>query len=117
MFKTLLENIVFISNNLVVLQTLRAGYKFELECDNTQQIKNFRGNALISYIQDILNDLEPFMVYLAKCEQDKNIPADQQKHLRDLIIDLTEFHDWAIAEIRLRNKRLALIKLEQEWNK
>jgi hypothetical protein len=55
------------------------------------------------------------MIYLAECEQDKNIPADQQKHLRDLIIDLTEFHDWAIQEIRLRNKRLALMKLEQEW--
>ena len=46
------------------------------------------------------------MIYLAECEQDKNLPADQQKHLRDL----------TIAEIRLRNKRLALMKLEQEWN-
>lgn len=117
MFRTILENIVHISTNLVILQTLRAGYKLELDCDNTQQIKNFRSNALISEIQSILINLEPFMVYLAACEQNKNIPMDQQECLRDLILDLIEFHDWAIKEIKLRNKRLTLMKLEQEWNK
>lgn len=117
MYNTILENVVYISNNLIVLQTLRAGYKFEQECENTQQIKNFRTNALISYVHDILNDLEPYAVYLAACEQDKSIPEDQQKHIRSLILDLTDFHDWAIKEIKLRNKRLSLMQLEQQWEK
>lgn len=118
LYSTVLENIVYISNQLVILQTLRAGYKTELDCDTKQEIKNFRSNALISASQDILNYLEPYMHFLAECEEGTiEIPPNQLHNITFLIKDLTEFYDWTIKEVKLRNKRLALMKLEEEWNK
>lgn len=117
-YSTILENIVYISNQLIILQTLRAGYKTELECDTQQEIKNFRSNALISAVQDILNYLEPYMHFLVECEKGSiKIPPNQLHNITFLIKDLTEFYDWTIKEVKVRNKRLALMKLEEEWNK
>lgn len=118
LYSTVLENIYYISNQLVILQTLRAGYKTELDSDTKQEIKNFRSNALISASQDILNYLEPYMHFLAECEDGTiKIPPNQLHNITFLIKDLTEFYDWTIKEVKLRNKRLALMKLEEEWNK
>lgn len=118
MYKTLLENVVYISNQLVVLQTLRAGYKFEIESDNKQEIKNFRSNAILSNIRIILHDLDEFMVYLSRCENGTiKIPDDQLPNIKFLIKDMTEIYTWAIQEVKLKNRRLDLMKLEQQWKK
>jgi hypothetical protein len=116
MYKNLLENIIYISNQMVVLQTMRAGYKLELECDNKQEIKNFRSNAILSNIRIILDDLNPFMMYLSQCEDGTIIiPLDQLPHIKQLIKDMTEIYTWAIQEVKLKNQRLNLMKLEQAW--
>lgn len=118
MYSSLLENVVYISNQLVVLQTLRAGYKFEIECDNKQEIKNFRSNAILSNIRIILDDLNIFMVYLSNCENGSiKVASSELIHIKELIKDMTNMYDWAIQEVKLKNRRLDLMKLEQQWKK
>jgi hypothetical protein len=113
---TLLDNIVYISTQMVVLQTLRAGYNLEMECDNEQQIKNFRSNAVLSTIRVILDDLTPCLVYLADCEKG-DIPTapEHLPHIRQLMIDMTIIFDWAIQEVKLKDQRIKLMNLEQQW--
>jgi len=54
----LLQNMIEISKNLVILQTLRAGYKTELECENQQETKNFRSGAIIDLARNILESYD-----------------------------------------------------------
>lgn len=118
MYSELIRNVVYISNQLVVLQTLRAGYKLEIECSNPQTIKNFRSNALLGSVKLILEDLEPLMYYLADCENG-SIPIDKEQlpHIQDLIKSLTEVYNWTLQEDKLKKSRLALMQLETEWAK
>lgn len=112
----ILQNVVYISSQLVVLQTLRAGYKVELECDNKQEIKNFRSSALLTLVRDILDDLEPYMEFLVACEEGKvKMNPNQIPHIVEMMKDLTEFYTWAIEEVRLKNQRLNLMNLENQW--
>lgn len=112
----ILENIVFISRNLVVLQTLRAGYLTEKECTNEQRIKNFRTDAILDLVRDLLDDLDPYMEFLVLCEEG-SIPMHPQQipHIVAMIKDLTEFYDWTIEEVKLKNYRSNLMELESQW--
>jgi hypothetical protein len=116
MYTELLQNVIYISTQLVVLQTLRAGYKFELECDNKQEIKNFRSNAILTSINIILDDLNPFMVYLFQCQDGSiKVPRDQLEHIRSLILDMSEFYSWVTQEVKIKKQRIDLMKLEAGW--
>jgi hypothetical protein len=111
------NNIIYISTNIVILQTLRTGYKVELECDNKQEIKNFRSTALLSKIREILDELSPYMQFLADCEEGKiYIDPNQIHHVIGMIQDLTEFYTWAVEEVKIKNQRLTLMQLEQIWS-
>ena len=115
-YGNVLRNVVFISTRLVLLQTLRAGYRMELDCDNKQEIKNFRSGALLSVIRATLEELEPYMEFLVLCEDGRiDIPTDQLPHILDLIKDLSDFYGWATEEVKLKNQRMALIELESKW--
>lgn len=109
----LLQNIIVVSKNLVILQTLRAGYKTELECDNKQETKNFRSGALIDMARTILESMEPMMEYLVAVQEGKiPIHTDQVDAVNKLIVDLGNFYDWATEEIRIKNMRLSLLNNE-----
>ena len=112
----ILQNIIYISSRLVLLQTLRAGYMTELQCDNKQEIKNFRTGALLSAIRNTLEELEPYMEFLVACEEGK-IPMspEQIPHIVEMMKDLTGFYSWATEEVKLKNQRLALMELESKW--
>lgn len=113
----ILNNIVYISTHIVILQTLRAGYQVELNCDNKQEIKNFRSGALLTKIREILEDLAPYMEFLSDCEEGKiEIPQDQRIHIINMIKDFSEFYGWAMEEVKLKNQRIALMQLEYEWS-
>jgi hypothetical protein len=117
-YSVIINNIIHISSNLVVLQTLRAGYKTELDCDNQQEIKNFRSGSLLSKIREILDELSPYMQFLADCEKGiVPIEKKQVHHIVEMIKDLTEFYTWACEEVSLKNQRLALMQLEEKWAK
>lgn len=112
----LIHNIVFISTELVILQTLRIGYEYEMQSSNKQEIKNFRTSAILSAARDILDNLSPYMEYLAECEKGSiEIPANQMPNLVKLMTDAQEFYVWAIEEVKLKNQRLNLMNLEQQW--
>lgn len=112
----ILENVIYISSKIVLLQTLRAGYLMELEQEIKQEIKNFRTAVLIDTIQNILQELEPYMDFLMACEEGKIfVNANQRPYIRDMIRDLTDFYKWATEEIKLKNKRMALMELESKW--
>lgn len=116
-YSNILENVIYISTNLVILQTLRAGYLTELDCDNKQEIKNFRSGALLSKIREVLDNLSPYMQFLVDCEEGKiPIASEQLPHVKQMITDLTIFYTWACEEVKLKNQRLALMQLEQEWS-
>ena len=116
-YSNILENVIYISTNLVLLQNLRVGYLTELDCDNKQEIKNFRSGALLSKIREILDDLSPYMQFLVDCEEGKiALASGQLNHIQDIIKDLTVFYTWACEEVKLKNQRLALMQLEQEWS-
>ena len=109
----LLQNIIVVSKNLVILQTLRAGYKTELECDNKQETKNFRSGALIDMARNILESMEPMMEYFVAVEEGKIVlPADQRGHAKQLMIELGSFYTWATEEIKIKNMRLSLLNNE-----
>lgn len=112
----LLKNIIMISTELVILQTLRTGYEYEMQCSNKQEVKNFRTSAILAAARDILDNLSPFMEYLAACEDGTiDIPKEQMENLRYLMKDCTSFYNWAIGEVKLKNQRLALMDLENQW--
>lgn len=116
-YSLILNNIIYISTNMVILQTLRAGYKTELDCENKQEIKNFRSGALLTKVREILDDLSPYMQFLVDCEEGKvPITSNQLPHIIEMIKDLTEFYTWACEEVKLKNQRLALMQLEQQWS-
>jgi len=112
----ILQNIVYISSRLVLLQTLRAGYLTELDCDNKQEIKNFRTGAILSTIRTTLEELEPYMEFLVACEEGKVPMAPEQiPHIVEMMKDLTEFYTFATEEVKLKNHRMALMELEHKW--
>ena len=116
-YSNILENIIYISTNLVILQTLRAGYLTELDCENKQEIKNFRSGALLSKIREVLDDLSPYMQFLVDCEEGRiAIASEQIHHIKEMIKDLTVFYTWACEEVKLKNQRIALMQLEQQWS-
>jgi len=111
----LLQNIILVSKNLVVLQTLRAGYLTELECDNKQETKNFRSGALIDLCRTILESMEPMMEYLVDVQEGRIVVAsDQLGAINKIIIDLGDFYSWATEEIKIKNMRMELLQSEYQ---
>lgn len=112
----ILQNIIYISSQLVILQTLRAGYMTELDCKNKQEIKNFRSGAILQLVREILDNLEPYMEFLVMCEDGSiPMPAKQKTHIVSMIEDLTEFYTWAVQEVKLKHQRLSLMEIESQW--
>jgi len=109
----LLQNILVISKNLVILQTLRSGYLTELESVEKQETKNFRSGALLDLSRTILESMEPLMEYLVDIEEGKiMIYPEQRQIVNEMIIKLDEFYGWAAEQINIKNTRLELLKIE-----
>lgn len=117
----IIQKISYISNNLIVLQILKQGYLYELHATTlSYTLKNIRNGAVLEKIQEILQDLEPYMTFLIACDEGEikmEDFANRQPYFARLVVDLTTYYDWAIKEIEIRNKRLDLINLEKTWLK
>ena len=115
--KMVVQNIVFVNTQIVILQVLRAGYLTEQALSNDQAIKNFRTSAILDTIRNILEELAPYMKFLAECQEGNyNLKQQQLIHINQMIENMDNFYKWTIEEVRLKNQRISLMKLEDKWN-
>ena len=108
------DKILHISIKLVVLQNLRICYFNELDQDLPQETKNFRSCCILDEIKLILDNLVPYIQWLANIDSGDVIV---NKPIRDgvdkLIPDLDEYYQFTLEEVRKKEERLRLINLER----